>query len=238
MDLEAVRSQVYTEAQDASLDKETSEVIPSVTGVDRGIRLISDKNAWMFLILLALVFLSGPGSWICNLLVESVGSFLSPFLSSITSTAPFADSGAAVGGQIAAVKTGGPRDRRVLLAPAALKIALGENVKGRAGGCATRMGTAAALRALFTRAVEYADALDRADSDPASPLPGFDPELEALTAVVRGSLPVHVHAHRGDDIRTALSLREEGLSLRDAVKRAAKELGLSRNELYRLAVED
>ena len=69
----------------------------SVTGVDRGIRWLSDKNAWMFLILLALVFLSGPGSWICNLLVESVGSFLSTFLSSITSTAPFADSGAAVG---------------------------------------------------------------------------------------------------------------------------------------------
>ena len=34
VDLEAVRSQVYTEAQDASLDKETSEVIPSVTGLD------------------------------------------------------------------------------------------------------------------------------------------------------------------------------------------------------------
>ena len=32
-------------------------------------------------------------------------------------------------------------------------------------------------------------------------------------------------------------LREEGLSLRDAVKRAAKELGLSRNELYSLALE-
>ena len=32
-------------------------------------------------------------------------------------------------------------------------------------------------------------------------------------------------------------LREaEGLSLRDAVKRAAKELGLSRNELYDRAV--
>ena len=30
---------------------------------------------------------------------------------------------------------------------------------------------------------------------------------------------------------------EEGLSLRDAVKRAAKELGLSRNELYSLALE-
>ena len=31
-------------------------------------------------------------------------------------------------------------------------------------------------------------------------------------------------------------LREEGLSLRDAVKRAAKELDLSRNQLYDLAV--
>ena len=31
-------------------------------------------------------------------------------------------------------------------------------------------------------------------------------------------------------------LREEGLSLRDAVKRAARELGLSRNELYDRAV--
>ena len=32
-------------------------------------------------------------------------------------------------------------------------------------------------------------------------------------------------------------LREEGLSLRDAVKRSAKELGLSRNQLYELALE-
>ena len=31
-------------------------------------------------------------------------------------------------------------------------------------------------------------------------------------------------------------LREEGSSLRDAVKQAAKELGLSRNQLYDLAV--
>ena len=39
-------------------------------------------------------------------------------------------------------------------------------------------------------------------------------------------------------LRLAERLREEeGLSLRDAVRQAAKELGLSRNELYRLAVE-
>ncbi len=34
------------------------------------------------------------------------------------------------------------------------------------------------------------------------------------------------------------ALREEGASLRDAVKQAAKELGLSRNELYDMAVSD
>ena len=33
------------------------------------------------------------------------------------------------------------------------------------------------------------------------------------------------------------ALRAEGLSLRDGVKRAARELGLSRNQLYDLAVE-
>ena len=69
----------------------------SVTGVDRGIRWLSDKNAWMFLILMVLAFLAGPGSWICNLLVESVGSFFSTFLTSITSTAAFTDAGEAVG---------------------------------------------------------------------------------------------------------------------------------------------
>lgn len=41
-----------------------------------------------------------------------------------------------------------------------------------------------------------------------------------------------------DGLTLAERLREEeGLSLRDAVRQAAKELGLSRNELYRLAVE-
>ena len=37
--------------------------------------------------------------------------------------------------------------------------------------------------------------------------------------------------------RPIARLREEGLSLRDAVRQAAKELGLSRNELYDAAVK-
>ena len=40
-----------------------------------------------------------------------------------------------------------------------------------------------------------------------------------------------------DGLLLVARLRGEGISLRDAVKRAARELGLSRNQLYSLAVE-
>lgn len=70
----------------------------SITGMDKGIKWLSDKNAWMFLILMGLAFLSGPVSWICNLFVESAGSFFSTFIESITSIAAFTDTGKVVGG--------------------------------------------------------------------------------------------------------------------------------------------
>ena len=57
--------------------------------------------------------------------------------------------------------------------------------------------------------------------------------------VVRGAEPrEEEEATLEDGLERVRVLREqEGLSLRDAVKRASKELGLSRNELYRLAVD-
>ena len=41
-----------------------------------------------------------------------------------------------------------------------------------------------------------------------------------------------------DPMEAVEALLAQGCSISEAVKRAAKELGLSRNELYRLAVED
>ena len=57
--------------------------------------------------------------------------------------------------------------------------------------------------------------------------------------VVRGAQPEEEgECTLEDGLTLAERLREEeGLSLRDAVRQAATELGLSRNELYRLAVE-
>ena len=56
--------------------------------------------------------------------------------------------------------------------------------------------------------------------------------------MVRGAEPLEEEeATLEDGLAMVERLRGEGLSLRDAVKRAAKELGLSRNQLYDLAVE-
>ncbi len=56
--------------------------------------------------------------------------------------------------------------------------------------------------------------------------------------VVRGAEPLpEGETSLEDGLDMVDRLRGEGLSLRDAVKRAAKELGLSRNELYDAAVK-
>ncbi len=55
--------------------------------------------------------------------------------------------------------------------------------------------------------------------------------------VVRGAEPAaEGEVTLEDGLRLVGKLREEGLSLRDAVRQAAKELGLPRNELYNAAV--
>ena len=56
--------------------------------------------------------------------------------------------------------------------------------------------------------------------------------------VLEGCAPVAEAASTLDDgVERVLTLREKGASLKDAVRQAAKELGLARNELYAAAVE-
>ncbi len=64
-----------------------------------------------------------------------------------------------------------------------------------------------------------------------------DPKGE-FVLVVRGAAPTgEQEISLEDGLALVESLRREGLSLRDAVHRAAGELGLSRNQLYDLAVK-
>lgn len=64
-----------------------------------------------------------------------------------------------------------------------------------------------------------------------------NPPKGEFVLVVRGAEPVREReASLEDGLVLVDKLRGEGLSLRDAVRRAARELGLSRNQLYDLAV--
>lgn len=76
--------------------------LASISGIERGIRWLADKNAWIFLGLMILAFAFGPAQWICNLFVESLGSFLSGFIESITAVSAFPDDGSVAGAAWAA----------------------------------------------------------------------------------------------------------------------------------------
>ncbi len=119
-----------------------------------------------------------------------------------------------ISGQLMAIKTVGRWvDDMTVLAPAAMKLALGENPKvvynERHETPTTRMATAAIIRENLRKAVEYAENLRRAEEDEDADKPDYDAKLEALLPVVTSALPVHFHAHRADDIATAVRIAKE-----------------------------
>ncbi|MEG1240128.1 MAG: amidohydrolase [Oscillospiraceae bacterium] len=117
-----------------------------------------------------------------------------------------------IGGQFAAVKTTGHWvNDMILAAPVSMKFAMGENPKTvyheRKETPSTRMATAAVIRTALTKARGYQSRMERAED--AKDVPNFSEKNESLLPVLAGELPVHIHAHRADDIATAVRLGEE-----------------------------
>ena len=122
-----------------------------------------------------------------------------------------------IAGQFLAMKTKGrTMDQMVILEPLAMKMAFGENPKNVYGSKrtpSTRMGVAALIREALFIAKEYAEKKERAEGN-LEKMPAFNMKLEALVPVVKGELPVKAHAHRADDIMTAIRIAEEfGLNM-------------------------
>ena len=120
-----------------------------------------------------------------------------------------------IAGQSVLMKTAGRViDRMTVRVPASMKFALGENPKvvHKSRGPATRMASAALIREQLTRALDYDVKCTRAQADGGKDSPDFDARLDALRPVVTGRLAAHFHAHRADDIVTAVRLsRQFGL---------------------------
>lgn len=119
-----------------------------------------------------------------------------------------------IGGQLAAVKTYGKCiDSMLVKAPVAMKMALGENPKsvyhGKNLAPVTRMGTASLIREQLFKAKRYLEETERANEDEDFDAPEFDMKCEALIPVLKGETEVHFHAHRADDIFTAMRIAKE-----------------------------
>lgn len=117
-----------------------------------------------------------------------------------------------VGGQFAFVKTMGRRiDDLIVKAPAAMKVAFGENPKvnysGQNKSPATRMAIAGMLRRELSRAVSYA----RQKEEAAQKGDAFEEDfsMECWLPVLRGEIPLKAHVHRVDDIFTAIRVAKE-----------------------------
>ncbi len=132
----------------------------------------------------------------------------------VTSVAVAPGSANPIGGQICVVKTVGKRiDSMVVRTPAAIKFALGENPKStyhaKNSAPNTRMATAAIMRESLFKAKKYLEALERSREDEELDEPDFDFECEALIPLLKREIPAHFHAHRADDIFTAIRVAEE-----------------------------
>lgn len=110
------------------------------------------------------------------------------------------------GGLVAVMKTAGKTYKEMLLnGEAGLKMAFGENPKRVYGEKdktpSTRMATMAIARQGFYEAKEY---LNKSEEDRE-----FSLQTEHIAKALDGGIPVRAHAHRADDIMTAIRLRDE-----------------------------
>lgn len=118
-----------------------------------------------------------------------------------------------IGGQFVAIKTYGDSvEDMVLRFPVAVKAAFGENPKrvynGKNQTPSTRMATAALMRKALIEAQEYNEKLERGKADPEK-MPKRNLGKEILARVIRRELPMKIHAHRADDILTAIRICRE-----------------------------
>ncbi len=117
-----------------------------------------------------------------------------------------------IGGQGVVVHMHGNTVEEMIIKEGGLKMAFGENPKrvysGQKKTPATRMATAAILRENLVKAQNYLAKLEKGEKDP-DKAPERDLKMEILVRVLKRELPARAHAHRADDIMTALRIAKE-----------------------------
>ncbi|MGG5462613.1 amidohydrolase [Clostridium sp. B9] len=141
------------------------------------------------------------------------GGFDSARKSGVTTAVIGPGSANIIGGQFAAIKTSGICiDDMVLKEPVAMKVAFGENPKRVYGNeknkmPKTRMAIAALLRETLTEAINYRN--KKIDAEIEDKYFAKNLRYEALLPLLNGEIPMKSHAHRADDILTAIRIAKE-----------------------------
>lgn len=138
-------------------------------------------------------------------------AFKEAIKSGITTVAVCPGSANVIGGQCSVIKTHGEIiDQMIIKENAAIKVALGENPKrvysNRGMSPNSRMGIAWMLREKLFEAQKY---LERKNINDENSEFEIEHDNEALIPVLKKEIPLKVHAHRADDIITALRIAKE-----------------------------
>ncbi len=129
----------------------------------------------------------------------------------VTSVAAGPGSANVLGGTFLAVKLYGNTVEEAMIRPeVAMKCAFGENPKRcyKDKVDSARMTTAAKLREMLFTARDYMLRKEAAGDD-ITKQPKFDMKMEALIPVLKREIPLKAHAHRSDDIMTAIRIAKE-----------------------------
>ncbi|HIU33295.1 MAG TPA: amidohydrolase [Candidatus Pullichristensenella excrementigallinarum] len=137
-------------------------------------------------------------------------SFEEAYQNGVITAAAGPGSANVLGGQFLAIKTWGrDLDSRIVKEPLAMKSAFGENPKRVYGSQnkmpQTRMASAALLRQTLIQAQEYMQKREL----PEDKRPARSLRMEALVPVLKGEMILKMHAHRAEDILTAIRIAKE-----------------------------
>ena len=141
-------------------------------------------------------------------------AFKDALYSGITTVAISPGSANPVGGEIFLMKTYGKvLDEMIIKQPVGIKFALGENPKSayseRDETPITRMATVALIRESLYKAKKYYEDLHRSISEEDYSAPDYDIKSEALIPLLKKEIKAYFHAHRADDICTAIRIAKE-----------------------------
>ena len=120
-----------------------------------------------------------------------------------------------IAGQMVAIKTYGTRiDNMIIKDPVSMKFSLGENPKNtfseKSQSPSTLMAVAALIREQLSKARKYLlDKNEFFNNPDENEEPEFDAKNEALIPLLKREIPAHFHAHRSDDIFTAIRIAKE-----------------------------